>query len=150
MTTQKALAKLKIFYVGNDFKNWFYPLEVKGKPHKLVSEKLGSYMTDFEIQARFNPSEVSITDFLETLKTLDKNTRGIFYIKDVNGVLCAVHVYWSDDGWCVRADTLGLSGWLDDRQVFSRNSLTPKTPDSSVPLTLCPHCGEPIKINLLK
>lgn len=46
----------------------------------------------------------------------------IFYVKDKDGVLRAVDVYWRDDGWGVDAFALDGFHWRDGRQVFSRNS----------------------------
>ena len=54
---------------------------------------------------------------------LNNGYANIFYIKDQNGVLRPVGVYWCDDGWLVSAYSVGRpSRWDAGGRVFSRNS----------------------------
>lgn len=47
----------------------------------------------------------------------------IFYVRDVNGDIRTVCLYWRVDGWVVKALPLGYpSSWLAGDLVFSRNS----------------------------
>ena len=105
MKTEDAFKKLKISYVGNNFKEWFYPLKFdpKNKVKKLISQKLPRAMNDKEILAELKPTEVSMEEIVATLKTLDHSVWALFYCRDNNSLLRAVRVSWSDDGWCVFA-----------------------------------------------
>lgn len=48
----------------------------------------------------------------------------IFYVRDLNGSLCAVNVHWGAGGWDVLAQDIGHRGaWSDGDQVFSRDSV---------------------------
>ena len=58
---------------------------------------------------------------------LNNGWANIFYIKDINGTLRAVHVNWLDDGWFVFAHSVEYPNlWRADYRVFSRNSLVPQ------------------------
>ena len=139
MKTEDAFKKLKISYVGNNFKEWFYPLKFdpKNKVKKLISQKLPRAMNDKEILAELKPTEVSMEEIVATLKTLDHSVLALFYCRDKNSLLRAVRVSWSDDGWCVFAGGVARPGaWFGGRQVFSRNSCGAKILGTSDTLPL--------------
>lgn len=138
MTVQQALINLDIKYFGLNFESWFFPCDFneKAKNHILIGQKLPRAMNDKEILKELKPSEVTIEEIAETLKTLDHSTYNLFYCKDKDGVLRTVDVGWRGDGWFADADALDAYGWLDGRRVFSRNSREPKTLDSSNVLSL--------------
>jgi len=59
-------------------------------------------------------------DFLR--KYAKKNVWYLFYIKDKDGVLCAVDANWNGDGWYLNAHSVaGQYRWYDDILVVSRN-----------------------------
>ena len=139
--TEQAFKKLPIFYVGDNFKEWFYPLAFnsKAKVKKLESQKLPRDMNDGEIIGELNPGEVSIEEIVATLETLDHSAWALFYCKDINGALRAVSVSWRGDGWYVYAYVASLSDlWGDGSHVFSRNLVNAKKLGTSDPLTLEP------------
>ena len=143
MKTEDAFNKLKISYVGNNFKEWFYPLKFdpKNKVKPLTSQKVPHAMNDIEILAELKPTEVSMEEIIATLETLDDSVWALFYCKDKNSVLRAVSVNWNsnDDGWYVHAYAVTNPGsWFDGGRVFSRQFLNAKTLGSSDPLTLEP------------
>lgn len=61
-------------------------------------------MNDTEIMAELKPGEVLLSEVYQTLKTMDKDTWALFYVRDVSGVLRTVSVYWFDGGWHVFAN----------------------------------------------
>lgn len=119
-------------YQGSNFKEWFGDMEYpKEEAVKLFSKKLSRSMNDNEILSELKPTEVSIVDIFDTLKTLDKSVWGIFYCKDNTGVLRAVRVDWYDGGWYVIADSVGSPcSWDAGSQVFSRNSFDSLSSDT--------------------
>ena len=124
-----------IVYLGDNFKEWFGGMPVKGGI-KLVSKKLPRSMTDKEILDELKPEEVSLGDVYHILKTLNYDIWAIFYVKDKDNVLRAVRVYWRGGGWHVRAYPTGNTiEWRDGDQVFSRN-FDSKSFESSDPLKL--------------
>ena len=79
-----------------------------------------------------NKAETTLTE-LYTLMEQQKDGRpgtllvdgtwNVFYIRDLQGVLRAVFVYWYDGGWSVGADSVGdPDGWCAGYRVFSRRS----------------------------
>ena len=123
MKTEDAFKKLKISYVGNNFKEGFYPLKFdpKNKVKKLISQKLPRAMNDIEILAELKPTEVSIEEIVATLKTLDHSVWALFYCKDKNSVLHAVDAYWNGVGWDVDAGAVtSPDTWRAGYLVFSR------------------------------
>lgn len=129
MTISKKFSEITS-YQGQNFQNWFGSMEFVEKKSKLLSKKLSKLMTDEEIQKQFNPTELTLGEVFNYLKTeADKNDWMIFYCRDKDGVLRAVFVSWYDDGWDVLAYALDDYGWGDGRQVFSRNSFDTLTPE---------------------
>lgn len=126
-----TIGENNIAYLGNQFKDWFGDMEVKGE-QTLIGQKLPRHMNDFEIQKELAPSEVSLGDVHETLKTMSHETWALFYVKDSSGVLRTVSVYWYGGGWHVSADALDGHGWSADNVVFSRSSCDTKTPSDSL------------------
>ncbi len=133
-------AKVKISYLGDNFTEWF--LSGSGKTENPISEqtlryhKLRQSSVDGPIIAELGGVEKSETTLSEMFALMEKQGKGedgvllnngyanIFYIKDQNGVLRAVLVFWRDDGWCVFAYSVGYPRrWDDGYQVFSRNSV---------------------------
>jgi len=132
-TSRKA--KVKISYLGNKFKAQFL-----GKVEELQSKvtlrysRLNKASADEPIIVELG-GETKVETTLSNVAALMENqgnggagvlfTNGyanIFYVRDVNGVLCAVGVCWDDGGWCVSAFSVDRpSLWLDGRRVFSRN-----------------------------
>ena len=141
MNTRQAIEKLDTSYIGDNFKECFYPLSFNAKTKKkvLISKKLPRAMNDGEIFKELNPREVSMEEIVATLKTMSHNFYALFYCRDVTGTLRAVGVYWDDVGWSVYADDVACPfAWDGDYQVFSRQFLNAKTLGSSDPLTLEP------------
>ena len=131
----EASAKVKISYLGNNFKAW-----LRGKTEDQITEqtlhysKLRQSSVDGPIIAELGGEEKSETTLTEMFFLMEKQRNGeagvllnngyanIFYIRDACGVLRAVHVDWYDGGWDVNADTVAYpDGWIAGRQVFSRN-----------------------------
>lgn len=120
---KKFTRENNIRFTSSDFDQCFGDIEFDEGEVLAFSKKLSKSMTDKEIQKEFNPSEVTLGEVFATLKELSKDTRTIFYVKDIAGVLRAVYVYWSGDGWDVFSYSIAdTGGWHDGRQVFSRNS----------------------------
>ena len=139
MKTEDAFKKLKISYVGNNFKEWFYPLKFdpKNKVKPLTSQKVPHAMNDIEILAELKPTEVSMEEIVATLETLDHSVWALFYCKDKNSVLRTVGVLWYNDGWDVSADGVARpSAWCAGYQVFSRAILESKSLSTSDTLPL--------------
>ena len=126
MTTEKAFKKAGVTYFGANFWNWFFPVEFdpKKKTKKLFSQKLPREMSDYEVRNEFHPTEVSLEEIANTLKTAGHSEMMLFYANDKNGVLRAVGVRWDGDGRGAYADAIDDDSWGDGYRVFSRNSLT--------------------------
>lgn len=134
-------AKVKISYIGDNFKEWF--LDGSGKIEELIIEetilnchKLCRAEVDAPIIAELGGEAMAETTLTQMFSLMEKQASGeagvllnngyanIFYIKDISGALCAVRVDWCGGGWVVGATTVGFPyGWLDGYQVFSRNSV---------------------------
>jgi hypothetical protein len=134
--SHKADAKVKIFYLGNNFKSWFLgkveqPIVGSDlRVHRLVKNSVDTpIITELGGEAKV---ETTLTEMFSLMEKqgdgqagdlLTNSYANIFYIRDVEGVLRAVGCYWSDDSW--RVDALPLdrpSEWSVGSQVFSRNS----------------------------
>lgn len=132
-------AKVKIGYLGDNFIEWF--LSGSGKTEAPITEqtlryhKLWQFSVDGPIITELGGAEESETTLSEMFAIMEKQGKGedgvllnngyanIFYIKDQNGVLRAVSVFWSGGGWGVNTDFVRDPGrWRDGSQVFSRNS----------------------------
>jgi hypothetical protein len=138
----KGNAKVLISEVWDDFTSWF--LSGDGKTEDPESEqtlryhkhKLRKSSADGPIVTELGGEEKSETTLTEMFSLMEKQKNGedgvllnngyanIFYIRDQNGVLRAVLVYWRDGGWGVGAGSVEDPGrWGDGFQVFSRNSV---------------------------
>jgi len=147
-TTEKFVAKdffttdnkeVKIYNIYSNFTNWFladdgkienpikeqvlrYGNLTKGSIDRSIIEELGG-------EAKVDTTLQELADQIKKHANGEENgllTSGysnIFYIKDTEGVLRAVRVYWLDAGWYVRAFSVEDSaGWGAGRRVFVRNS----------------------------
>jgi len=147
-TTEKFVAKDKFrlkkdggicSYIGDNFNSWFLAGDSK------IEEPLGEQELRFGIliknsldgsiieeQGGETKVETTLTEMFDQMSKQSKREKGnlltngwwnIFYIRDINGVLRAVGVYWSGGGWSVNAYSVGSPNeWGADYQVFSRNS----------------------------
>ena len=130
----KRNAPVKISYVGNNFTEWFLgKVEEAMTETELCYAKLIKTSVDGPILAELG--EKAETRLSHMYALMEKQGNGesgvlltdgranIFYIKDVNEVLCAVRVFWRVDGWRVNADSVeNPLRWLAGYWVFSRNS----------------------------
>ena len=126
--------------IGANFKAWF--LKGAGKIEDPISEqtlryhKLQQLSVDGPIITELGGEVKAETTLSEMFPLMEKQKHGedgvllnsgwanIFYIKDIAGVLRAVSVYWSGDGWYVCAHPVeNPRRWCDGDQVFSRNSV---------------------------
>ncbi len=142
-------AKVKISYLGNDFTEWF--LSGDGKTEGSITEttlcyaKLRKASVDTPIINELGGEEKSETTLTEMFSLMEKQKDGesgallnngwanIFYIRDQNGVLRTVGVFWRGAGWFVRAFPVEYPDrWLGGNQVFSRNSVL----ESSEPVSV--------------
>jgi len=133
-------AKVKISYLGDNFTEWF--LSGSGKTEDPISEQTlryhklrkssvgGPIITELGGEAKAETTLSEMFSLMEKQKNgesgplLNNGWWNIFYIKDQNGVLRAVDVFWLGDGWGVSAYSVEYPiGWDGGRQVFSRNSV---------------------------
>jgi hypothetical protein len=135
-TSRKA--KVKISYLGDNFCLWF--LDKVEEPFigsELRYGRLRKLSVDAPIIAELGGEEKAETTLTELRQALEKQPNGkmgdllidgcanIFYIRDVNGVLRAVHAHWRGGGWRVFAYSVeGPGGWSGGFRVFSRNSVS--------------------------
>lgn len=136
----KRNAPVKISAVWDNFTSWF--LSGDSKIEDPISEqtlrynKLRKSSVDGPIITELGGEEKSETTLAEMFSLMEKQKNGedgvllnkgyanIFYIRDQNSVLRAVHVRWCDGGWFVLADSVeDPNGWSVGCQVFSRNSV---------------------------
>lgn len=152
-TTSKFVAKekfvrdtgrntaVKISYLGDNFTSWF--LSGEGLTEDPISEqtlryhKLRKSSVDGPIITELGGEAKAETTLSEMFSLMEKQKNGedgvllnncyanIFYVRDQNGVLRAVRVYWFGDGWHVGAFSVeGPRGWwFGGYRVFSRNSV---------------------------
>jgi hypothetical protein len=136
----KHNAPVKINYLGYNFMAWF--LNGDGKTEDPITEKILRYdklckaSVDGPIIEELGGEAKAETTLSEMFSLMEKHKRGedgvllkngyanIFYIKDQNGVLRTVYVYWDDGGWLVGAASFeDTSRWRGGDQVFSSNSV---------------------------
>lgn len=137
--------KNNITYINLNFKEWFGDMTfTKSKKFTpLISKKLHRNMNDKEILGELKPEKVSLADVSDTIQTLDRAVWALFYVKDVNGVLRTVRVFWRGDGWHVFANSVGdIRAWYAGYRVFSRNFL-----DAVKDSTLTPCLPDTLEIN---
>jgi hypothetical protein len=126
---------VKMVRHGDNFTSWFTGKVEENAPEgTLVPFALERNAYDREIIADLGGEEKAEVTLTEVWRLMERQANGqegalltngwanIFYVRDVNGVLRAVVVYWHDVGWRASADALGDSRWYDDDLVFSRNS----------------------------
>ena len=132
-------APVKIFCLGNNFKEWFLgKTEAPFGGSTLRYGKPFRSLVDDPIIAELGGNEKAETTLIELFllmqaqpngksgPLLTDNCANIFYIKDVSGVLRSVCVSWDVDGWYVFASAVtNQYEWNDDDQVFSRDSRSP-------------------------
>ncbi len=130
-------ARIKICSLSMNFQSWFLgKVEESAKSMHLQIHKLLRYSKDNTILAELgNTAETMLVKLYHMLAyqpggevgpLLTNKNANIFYIKNVNGILCAVHVYWYPDhgGWYVNARSVECPAlWDDGDQVVSRNSV---------------------------
>jgi len=133
-TSQKA--KVKISYLGDNFKAWFLgKMEEPFLGGIIYGRKLKKNSVDGPILAELGSGDGAETTLTELYAAMAAQPNGesgglltnswanVFYIKDVNGTLRAVDVYWLDGGWYVVASSVeNPVRWFAGTQVFSRNS----------------------------
>src|SRR3990167_3824255 len=113
-------------WVGDNFKNQFYEMDFKPSNKKLYIKILERRMTDKEILNEFKPTEITLGElynFLKSSKTLENNCANIAFIRDDAGTLWAVFASWRSAGrvWDLNADSVEFPiGWDAGRQVLSQ------------------------------
>lgn len=125
-------------YFGSNFENWILgamPEEIPAFQDQLFQVQLGRAMNDAQILAELGDSKpFEISEFVAIIRELiSKQLKGeagvllnngyanIFYVRDQNGVLRAVYVYWIDVGWYLNASSIeSPRRWDGGHQVFSR------------------------------
>lgn len=136
----KRNAPVKISAVWDNFTAWF--LSGNGKTEDLITEqtlryhKLRQASVDGPIIQELGGEAKAETTLTEMFSLMEKQKNGedgvllnngyanIFYIRDQNGVLCAVFVLWRGAGWYVRAGGVTRPfRWDAGYRVFSRNSV---------------------------
>jgi hypothetical protein len=134
-------AKVKISYIGDNFKSWFMgKTEEPFAGSTVYGRKLNKGSVDGPILAELGGQEKAETTLSELFAMMERQANGesgelltngyanIFYVRDIDGTLRAVDVYWRGGGWYVDADSVGHPfGWRAVRCVFSRNSSVPQT-----------------------
>ncbi|MBM3257670.1 MAG: hypothetical protein FJZ05_00415 [Candidatus Nealsonbacteria bacterium] len=130
-----ARKPINIAWLGDNFKSWFLKKieEPVGKAD-LRYMKLTSPSVDGPILAELGEdrAETTLAQIFSLMERQPNGEKGIlltngyaniFYVRDVSGILRAVHVRWCSDGWSVRASSVeNPIWWLVGDRVFSRNS----------------------------
>ena len=147
-TTEKFVAQKKFIlkkdggicsYFGDNFQSWF--LAGDGKIEDPLGEQVlrfgkltrnsldGPIIEELGGEAK---AETTLTEMFDQMSKQSNREEGnlltngywnIFYIRDINGVLRAVYVFWDDGGWYVNAFSVeDPIEWGAGGQVFSRNS----------------------------
>ena len=131
-------AKVKISGFGSNFTNRFLTkVEANVAPSRLGYGKLLRKAKDAIIIAFLGGEKKSETSLAEIFHLVSLQPDGpisqegalltngcanIFYVYDIDEVLCTVDVYWLGGGWRFDAyPTAGGYEWLGGRRVFSRN-----------------------------
>lgn len=123
------------FYFGGNFKNWFMGQTVESHNATALNSWLltKNLLDNAVLKGLGDNCETTLDVVYALIKNqpngeegvlLNNGKSNIFYIKDVSGVLRAVHVYLDGAVWCVGAIfVLNPSVWYEGLQVFSRNSV---------------------------
>jgi hypothetical protein len=128
-------AAVKISYLGDNFKNWFFGrTEVPFTGSTLKYGKLSRRSVDAPIIAELGGEEKATTIIIELFSLMEKQPNGEsgtlltngcannFCIRDVNKLLRSVYVNWYAGGWNVHAIPVsGPGGWLVESRFFSRD-----------------------------
>jgi hypothetical protein len=131
-TSKKA--KVKISYLGDNFINWFLEKTEEPFPGSTVwGRNLEKDSVDGPILVELGGQEKAETTLFELFIMMKRQAKGengrlltngyanIFYIRDINGILRAVSVYWYGSGWRVRAHSVEATNpWCADDRVWSR------------------------------
>ena len=128
-------AHVKISYLGDNFTEWFLgkteepfggstlrygALRKPSVDNPIIIELGGEVRAETSLAEMFAIMEVQPDGKAGVL--LANGYANIFYIRDINGVLRAVHCYWVDGGWDVIACSVeDPIAWLAGVHVFSRN-----------------------------
>jgi hypothetical protein len=129
-------AKVKISYLGDNFKTWFgAKTENPFSGSSIIGRQLIKGSVDAPILKELGGNEKAETTLTEIYAMMQKQANGedgdlltndsanIFYVKDINNTLRAVSVSWFNDGWDVNAFSIEYSyGWVAHNRVFSRDS----------------------------
>lgn len=128
-------AKVKISYVGDDFKAWFLgKTEEPFAGSTIYGRKLNKGSVDGLILTELGGKEKAETTLAEIYAMMEHQANGencdllnngcanIFYVPDINGTLRTVGGYLRGSGWVVQAYSAeGPNEWSAGGQVFSRN-----------------------------
>lgn len=128
-------AEVKISFLGDNFKTWFLDKveetmeDVSLFYFDLLRNSLdASIIQDLGGETKVETTLCAIWTLLKMQRNgepgilLTNGYANIFYIKDTQGVLRAVGVYWRGGGWYVYAGSVTLPcEWDAGRRVFSRN-----------------------------
>ncbi len=140
-TTERFLAsenfKLKedggiCSYLGDRFRSWF--LAGEGKVEDPISDgrlrygRLAWASVDGPILEELGneaQAETTLTELFGLMSSDEclptDSSISIFYIRDLSGMLCAVSMFWEDDGWSLDAHSVkNPCEWDDGVLVFSR------------------------------
>jgi len=109
-------AKVKISYLGGNFKSWFWgKVEDPFAGSVLFGRQLKKNLVDDLIIAELGGHEKAETTMAEIYAMMEHQANGktgdllisdwsnIFFVRDVNSTLRAVRVSWRDGGWDVCA-----------------------------------------------
>ena len=130
--------RVRISFIGSNFRGWFLDkIEGPITEQKLRYAKLLKSSVDSPIISELGGEAKAETTLTEMFSLMEKQKNGkagvlltngyanIFYVKDNAGVLRAVDVYWSSDGWGVNARSVeGPRAWYVGFQAFSRTLLS--------------------------
>ena len=136
----KRKAKVKIYYLGTNFKVWFMEkIEGPFAGSTIYGRQLDKSSIDSLILPSLGGQEKAETTMAEIYAMMERQPNGeagdlmnngcanIFYVCDINGTLRTVNVYWLVNGWYVRAYWVQSPfGWPVGRMVFCRNPLVPR------------------------
>jgi hypothetical protein len=130
-------AKVKISHLGYAFIKRFLGKVEKPFSGSTVSVRsLKKRLVDGSILAALGGKKLAETSLIEfyaviaaqpygemgSLSSNSLNLENIFYIKDVNDILCAVSVIWFNDGWNIEAHHIKNTGkWKAGCRVFFRS-----------------------------
>ena len=125
--------EVNIAWLGDNFRQHFISkVEEPQAEVELRISRLKKASLDAPILAELgSKAETSLANIWQMLKKQPNGESGklltngymnIFYVRDAKGVLRAVDVHWSSDGWHVRAYSVTYPiEWSEGYQVFSRN-----------------------------